>query len=166
MKRLFFILLSAVLCAGLVYSAYTLGVSLLGSQDAVSVFSQGSGINLALKITDESGIPIEGAKLSVAETSQNVFSDEEGHINISDLKEVRDERFNGILPKPWSEYTLIISKQGYLSYVVLNYALSAQYERTELEVIMFAEGTTDSDDAICLVDSPPRAWVDALVELY
>ncbi len=52
MKRIFFILLSAVLCAGLVYSAYTLGVTLLGSQEVVSVFSQISGIYLSIKITD------------------------------------------------------------------------------------------------------------------
>ncbi len=104
--------------------------------------------------------------LNISETMQSVFSDENGNITLTGLKEITDERFEGVLPKPWSEYTLVLSKQGYLTYVVLNYALSAEYERPNFEVMLFPEGTTESDDAICLVDSPPREWVDALVEIF
>ncbi len=166
MKRIFFILLSCALCAGLIYSAYTLGITLLGSPQAASVFATGSGIDISLRITDENGLPMQGVTLDIAETSHRVNSDEDGNISVQDLKENPDHRFDSILAKPWSEYTLILSKPGYLSYVMLDYALSAEYERESLEVVMFPLGTTDSEDAICLVDSPPREWVNALVQMY
>ena len=84
------------------------------------------------KITNK---PINNAKIVIAETSECYYTSSRGTTPTITLPYTKNERFKqSTANKPWTEFTLIIFKSGYLPHI--HYNFKTEENRTKLGTII------------------------------
>lgn len=64
---------------------------------------------------------------------------------------------------PYGTATLLVYADGYLDYALFNVQAAQGETRNGPDILLFEEGTGQSQAAVVLVESPERAYVDAML---
>jgi len=151
----------------LVIAAVTLAITL--SPSSVSVFNTASAETAGLTLRVLEGYtesPITGASVVVLETGKTYTTDEKGMTDVIEVPVIRDTRYDAILEKPWGEVSLIIYKEGFVPYALFYLQVLGGQTREGVKILLFEQGSTDSEEPFSIIEGPSRAWVDQLVEMY
>jgi hypothetical protein len=141
---------------------------LLSDGGSVAAFSTANDTAyFSVKVVDGyTEAPLLGAKVVVVETGKTYATDKKGLTEVIAVPAVRDTRYDGVLPKPWAEVTLIIYKDGYVPYALFYLQVMEGETREGVKILLFEEGSSDTAEPFSIIEGPNRAWVDALVEKY
>lgn len=158
------IAVSALLLAGAVMMTVLLS-------DGGSIAAMSLGSSEAAKLTvnvlegyDET--PITGAKVVILETGKVYETDQNGSTETIEVPVVRDTRFDGIIPKPWGEVSLIVYKEGFLPYALFYLQVAGGETRKGVKILLFEDNSTGNPEPFSIIEGPNRAWVDELVKMY
>lgn len=110
--------------------------------------------------------PIEGASVVIPETDQQFITAQDGMTAIIKVPIWEDVHFAEISPKPWSEITLIIYKEGYVEYVLFHTHVWEDQTRQGPRIMLFPQVEGEKHEPFSLVEGPHRLWVKELVEKY
>lgn len=142
---------------------------LLSDGGAVAAMSFGSSDKAKLTLSVMEGYdeaPIAGAKVVILETGKTYETDENGNTEAIDVPVVRDTRFDGIIPKPWGEVSLIVYKEGFLPYALFYLQVAGGETRKGVKILLFENNSTGSAEPFSIIEGPNRVWVDELVKMY
>ena len=110
--------------------------------------------------------PIEGASVVIPETGQQFITGQDGMTAIIKVPIKEDVHFAEISPKPWSEITLIIYKEGYVEYVLFHTHVWEDQTRQGPRIMLFPQVEGEKHEPFSVVEGPHRLWVKELVEKY
>jgi hypothetical protein len=110
--------------------------------------------------------PLSDVQVVVVETDQVYTTGRDGMTDVIAVPAARDTRYDGILPKPWAEVSLIIYKDGYIPYALFYLQVMAGQTREGVKILLFEEGAPGSSEPFSIIEGPNRVWVDELVEKY
>lgn len=110
--------------------------------------------------------PIEDAIVVIPELGESYRTNEKGFTPNIRLKVNFDSRFEGIQPKNWGETTLIVYKEGYVEYVLLNLNVWDKQNRQGPKILLFPKRNPQLDQPISIVEGPNQLWINSLVEKY
>jgi hypothetical protein len=141
---------------------------LLNEDGSVAAFStaEDTAYFSAKVVEGYSETPLSGAQVVVVETGKTYKTDASGLTEVIPVPAVRDTRYDGVLPKPWAEVSLIVYKDGYIPYALFYLQVMAGQTREAVKILMFEEGSSGSSEPFSIIEGPNRAWVDELVEKY
>jgi hypothetical protein len=159
---------AAGVCLLLVIAAVALAFTLAPSS-SVSVFNTASTDTAKLTLRVLEGYtesPIAGASVVVLETGKTFTTNEEGMTDIIEVPVIRDTRYDAILEKQWGEVSVIIYKDGFVPYALFYLQVLGGQTREGVKILLFEQGSTDTEEPFSIIEGPNRAWVDQLVEMY
>lgn len=110
--------------------------------------------------------PIEGAVVVIPETGQQFITSDDGQTATIKIPVMEDQHFAGFAPKPWSEVTLIVYKEGYLEYVLFHTHVWENQTRKGPRILLFPKTEGQDDEPFSIVESPHRIWVKDLVDKF
>lgn len=168
MKKNAVVAISVCVGAMLLAGVGVLATSMLNSPEARAVFSNKSNFSEKMSpivLDAKTGEAIAGAKIVIVEAKIEVFTDESGAVAI-DLPGNPDTGFELIFPKPWSEYTVLVFRDGYDNCALFSVAVPENGSREGPTVLMFKTEQGKAAATFCLTESPNRLWLDALVNRY
>lgn len=110
--------------------------------------------------------PIEGAMVVIPETGQKFVTSKDGLTAVIKIPIEEDEHFKGIAPKPWGEATVIVYKEGYIEYVLLNTHVWENQSRKGPKILLFPVVQGERNEPFAVVEGPHRIWVHDLVEKF
>ena len=110
--------------------------------------------------------PIEGATVVIPEIGQQFITAQDGMTAIIKVPIKEDVHFAEISPKPWSEITLIIYKEGYVEYVLFHTHVWEDQSRQGPRIMLFPQVEGEKHEPFSLVEGPHRLWVKELVDKY
>ena len=159
---------AAGICLLLVIGAVALAATLTPSTVAVFGESAATGTaQLSLRVLEGyTESPIAGAQVVVLETGQKYETDQDGKTEVITVPVVRDTRYDSILQKPWGEVSLIIYKDGFVPYALFYLQVIGGQTREGVKILLFEQGSTDSEEPFSIIEGPSRVWVNELVEMY
>jgi hypothetical protein len=141
----------------------------LSGGDSITAMSlnSSSGAKLTLKVVEGyTETPITGAKVVILETGKVYETDENGDTDVIDVPVIRDTRFDGLIPKPWGEVSLIVYKDGFLPYALFYLQVIGGETRKGVKILLFENNSTGSSEPFSIIEGPNRLWVDELVKKY
>lgn len=103
------------------------------------------------------GDPIENAQIVVAETGQVYATDSSGATEPIPCTSSQAPEY------PSQTATLLVYAEGYLNYAVFNVQATPGETRAGPDILMFQEKESQSQAAVVLVESPDRAFVEAML---
>ncbi len=110
--------------------------------------------------------PIEGAVVVIPETNEKYKTDENGYTPNIRIKISPDSSFEKIHPKSWGETTLIVYKEGYREYVLLDINVWEGQTRQGPIILLFKKESQQLDQPMSIVEGPNQVWINSLVEKY
>jgi hypothetical protein len=110
--------------------------------------------------------PIEGAAVVIPETGQKFVTSKDGLTAVIKIPVEEDEHFEDISPKPWGEITVIVYKEGYIEYVLLNTHVWENQSRKGPKILLFPEVQGERNEPFAVTEGPQRIWVKNLVEKF
>jgi len=110
--------------------------------------------------------PIEGAVIVIPETNQQFITAKDGLTAVIKVPIEEDVHFAEISPKPWSEITLIVYKEGYVEYVLFHTHVWENQTRNGPKIMLFPQVKGEKHEPFSVIESPHRLWVKELVEKY
>lgn len=155
---------SVLLLAGAVMMTVLLSDG--GSIAAMSLGSTGAAKLTVNVLEGYDEAPITGAKVVILETGKVYETDENGNTEIIEVPVIRDTRFDGIIPKPWGEVSLIVYKEGFLPYALFYLQVVGGETRKGVKILLFEDNSTGNPEPFSIIEGPNRAWVDELVKMY
>lgn len=158
---------AAGICLLLVIGAATLAFTLAPSSVAVFGTASTDTAKLSLHVLEGyTESPIADAQVVVLETGQTYKTDKDGMTEVINVPVIRDTRYDSILEKPWGEVSLIIYKDGFVPYALFYLQVLGGQTREGVKILLFEQGSTDSNEPFSIIEGPNRAWVDQLVDMY
>jgi hypothetical protein len=151
----------------LVIAAVALAFTLTPS--SVEVFNPASTDTAGLTLRVLEGYtesPIADASVVVLETGKTYKTNDKGMTEVIEVPVIRDTRYDSILQKPWGEVSLIVYKDGFVPYALFYLQVLGGQTREGVKILLFEQGSTDSEEPFSIIEGPNRAWVDQLVEMY
>lgn len=142
---------------------------LLSGDNSIAAMSFGASGNAKFTVNVVEGYtdtPITGAKVVILETGKTYTTDENGNSGVIDVPVVRDTRFDGIIPKPWGEVSLIVYKDGFLPYALFYLQVIGGETRNGVKILLFENNSTGNSEPFSIIEGPNRLWVDELVKRY
>lgn len=175
------LLILTIMAASLLYSSYMKENQYMNKQ--LKVFShigQQAEIDNSLEVSTSekfgyiqpqvvdgfSEEPIEGAIVVVPETNESYKTNENGYTPNIRIKISPDTHFEKIHPKSWGETTLIVYKEGYREYVLLNLNVWEGQTRQGPKILLFPKKNQQLDQPMSIVEGPNQVWINSLVEKY
>jgi hypothetical protein len=158
---------AAGICLLLVVAALALAFTLTPTD--VAVFGTGSTETAALTLRVLEGYtesPIENATVVILETEKTYKTNGEGLTEVIEVPVIRDSRYDTILEKPWGEVSMIIYKDGFVPYALFYLQVLGGETREGVKILLFEQGSTDSEEPFSIIEGPNRVWVNQLVEMY
>ncbi len=110
--------------------------------------------------------PLQNALVVIPETGQHFFTGEDGTTASIRIPILEDPRFSEIVPQPWGEATLIVYKEGYIEYVLLNAHIWENQTRKGPKILLFPEEAGSPSEPFAIMEGPHRMWVNELVKKY
>lgn len=110
--------------------------------------------------------PLEGATVVIPETDQSFITSADGLTALIKVPITEDAHYAEIAPKPWSEITLIIYKEGYIEYVLFHTHVWENQSRKGPTILLFPKVEGDENEPFSVVEGPHRMWVKELVEKF
>lgn len=163
------IIVAAVVSIVLLAAAVVL-VTSISNPGSTSVFSFGRNSGnamLTVKVVEGyTESPIEGASVVIIETGEVYKTNSEGLTDVIQVPMVRDSRFDGVLPKPWGEVSMIIYKEGFVPYALFYLQVIENETREGVKILLFEKGITDSSEPFSIIEGPNRLWVNELIKMY
>ncbi len=162
-------LAAAVSVSALLLVGAVMMTVLLSGGDSITAMSLGSsaGAKLTLKVVEGyTETPITGAKVVILETGKVYETDENGDTQVIEVPVIRDARFDGLIPKPWGEVSLIVYKDGFLPYALFYLQVTGGETRKGVKILLFENNSTGSTEPFSIIEGPNRLWVDELVKKY
>jgi hypothetical protein len=153
----------------LISAFFSLYFSTTDAQGYVSAFAAGntdSGV-FQLKVLD--GVtkePIAKASVVLPQTGKTYLTDAQGQTEEIRVPIFKDNLYNGLKKQDWGNVCVLVYVDGYVPYALFDMQVESNKKRTGPTILMFSEGSTQSDDPFNIVEAPNRAWVNALVEKY
>jgi hypothetical protein len=158
---------AAGICLLLVVAALALAFTLTPTD--VAVFGTDSAETAALTLRVLEGYtesPIENATVVILETEKTYKTNGEGLTEVIEVPVIRDSRYDTILEKPWGEVSMIIYKDGFVPYALFYLQVLGGETREGVKILLFEQGSTDSEEPFSIIEGPNRVWVNQLVEMY
>jgi len=157
------LIISVILGAALIAAAVGLIISGIGKESAVSSSAAG---HISATVTDAAtDLPIEGAVIVVAETGRTYSTDAEGRVADISVPLTGDPHFADILPKTWSECTLIVYHEKYIPACVFGVQVTGS-RREGPEILMFSASEAVADSPVTYMESPDKEWTRTLMERF
>lgn len=161
------VVVCVVLC--LLTACFSLYFSLTGFGSIVSAFSAGytdQGI-FRLRVLDAvTNQPVAGAEVVLPQTGQVFSTDSNGQTPEISVPVLADARLDGVHKQDWGGVCVLVYANGYIPYALFDMQVESNKKRAGPTVLIFQQGTTQTDDPFSIVEGPQRAWVNALVEKY
>jgi len=127
--------------------------------------AENAGILSPTVLDADTDLPIEGAVIVVAETGKAYLTGADGRAQSVYAPLVADEHFEDILPKDWSECTLLIYHENYIPAAVFGVQVSSA-PREGPEILLFPISEAVTDSPATYVESPDKQWTRALLERF
>lgn len=144
-------------------------VALLVPDDVIEAYSGKIGPTGSIIIFVEDGStkkPLQNATVAIPETGQSWLTDENGKTNTIRVPIVEDKQYKNIMPKPWSEITLLVYKTGYVECAIFHVNIWENQTRNGPTVLLFPISADESNDPFTLTEGPNRLWVKQLLDKY
>lgn len=109
--------------------------------------------------------PLEHAQVVVLETGKTYQTDATGHTPPIRVATSSDAHFQNILPKPWSEVSLIAYCDGYTPYAVFYLQVYPGQTRNGPNLYLFSD-SGENAPPLSIIEGPDDAWVQELVRKY
>ncbi len=110
--------------------------------------------------------PLEGVTVVIPETGQSFITSSDGLTAVIKVPIREDAHYAKIAPKPWSEVTLIIYKEGYIEYVLFHARIWENQTRKGPTILLFPKVDGEENEPFSVVEGPHRMWVKDLVEKF
>jgi hypothetical protein len=110
--------------------------------------------------------PLEGATVVIPEIRQSFVTSGDGLTAIIKIPIKEDAHYAEIAPKPWSEITLIIYKEGYIEYVLFHTHVWENQTRKGPKILLFPKVEGEENEPFSVVEGPHRIWVKELVDKF
>lgn len=110
--------------------------------------------------------PIAGAQVVVPELNMYFPTGKDGMTAPIKVPVRADSNFERINPKTWGEITLIVYKENYIEYVLLNAQVSENEVRKGPMILLFPISVGGRNQPFALIESPHDEWVSDLVDKY
>ena len=117
-------------------------------------------INVIDAMTDA---PIAGAKVTVPETGESFFTDENGYTDRMRLPVVPDTEYGRLLEDGAGRITFIVRADGYTPFVLLYARIAPGCDRT-IDVMLFDDDGTLP--VFTIIEAPPAEWSEELMNKY
>jgi len=175
------LLILTIMAAGLLYSSYIKENQYMNKQ--IKVFSPlgqqfEEDNSLEVSVSEKFGYiqpqvvdgfseePIEGAIVVIPETNARYKTDKNGYTPNIRVDISPDSYFEKIHPKSWGETTIIVYKEGYREYVLLNLNVWEGQTRQGPKILLFPKNNQHTDQPMSIVEGPNQVWINSLVEKY
>ena len=113
----------------------------------------------------ETDRPISDAQVVALETGKVYSTDETGHTPPIRIPVSQDAHFTSILPKPWSEASLIAYCKGYTPYAVFYLQVYPGKTRSGPNLYLFPAQRADQSP-LSVIEGPDHVWIEELVRKY
>ena len=147
----------------LAVSSYALSRPLMGSNRAITVFSEKTAAYAGFSpivIDGRTKLPIENAVIVIPETGESFVTDANG--KTPEIRIPYTAEPSELLEKDWCEITLLTYAEGYAPYALFYLQLTEGSLRQGPTIMLFP----DSGKPFSIIEGPPDAWVKELTERY
>lgn len=110
--------------------------------------------------------PIEGATVVIPELGKAFDTDKTGKTGVIDVPFLPDKHYDGILPQPWGEITLLVYKQDYATYALFHCQVVAGQTRMGPKILLFKNAELSTTQPFSIIEGPNRIWVNELIKKY
>lgn len=141
-------------------------VALLIPRDALNAFSGKVAPTGSIIVYVEDGNtkkPLQNASVVIPEMGQSFATDEYGKTDRIRAPILSDAEYEGILPKPWGEITLLVYKDGYVDCAIFHVNVWENQTRNGPVVLMFPATADTAGQPFTLTEGPNRIWVNELL---
>lgn len=156
-KRFYFvaILILTVLVLANIYStaAYLLGAPAPTAKIRIK----------AVDVT--SRLPVEGACVCIPEAKIYVYTDQRGCTPLIEVPVIPDDCYDKIHKRNFGLVTVIVYKENYVDYILMNLTVKENEVRQGITVTLFPKGE-NSPPFTSIVETPDEIWVKELIEKY
>lgn len=137
--------------------------SLIKARSVSAPVPAAAGILQVEVVDGASEAPLKDAVIMIPELDRSFTTDSDGKASM-ELPILSDADMKKVLPQPWGEVTLIVTREGYIPYVLFHTQVWPGEIRPGPKVYMFSEGANTQPFSV--VEAPQRAWVNELVKKY
>lgn len=163
--------LAIAVCAALCLLSgfFALYFSTTDAQKYVSAFSAGNVDTGEFKLKVLNGLtkqPVAKAAVVLPQTGKTYQTGADGQTEDIRVPIFTDTLLGDIKKQDWGSVCVLVYADGYIPYALFDMQVEANKKRLGPTILLFPEGSTQSDDPLSIVEAPQRAWVNALVQQY
>jgi len=148
---------------------FALFFSTTDAQKYVFAFSSGNTGTGQFKLKVLDGVtkqPVSGAAVVLPQTGKTYKTGSDGQTKDITVPIYTDALYDDIQKQDWGSVCMLVYAKGYVPYALFGMQVEADKKRLGPTILIFPEGSTQSDAPLNIVEAPQRAWVNALVEKY
>lgn len=152
------VLLFIALLAILFFNAYNTAVYLQSAPVSAAA--------IRLVVVDgKKGTPVHNACVCIAETGAYFYTDNNGNTPLIEVPIIINSNYDGIVKRDFGEITILIFKEGYIDYILLNLAVKENENRQGIRIMLY-EKEEGAPDYFSIVETPDGSWIKKLIERY
>ena len=153
----------------LISAFFSLYFSTTDAQGYVSAFAAGDTDSGTFQLKVQDGVtkePVKKASVVLPQTGKTYLTDAQGQTKEISVPILKNNLYSTLQKQDWGNVCVLIYADGYIPYALFDMRVEANKKRTGPTILIFPEGSTQSDDPFNIVEAPERAWVNSLVEKY
>ena len=116
-----------------------------------------------VKVTDESGNPIQNARVTVIESKTTHITDNNGQTEKISVPVKIDGSYNFLAPKTFSEITIVAKASGFASHIKYNVKITAGTTRTGIVLTLKQIINENDDNLIISQELPDESFSNLIV---
>jgi hypothetical protein len=113
----------------------------------------------------EGSKPLANACVCIPEANAYYYTDSSGNTPVIEVPVTQNSYYDGICRRNFGEITVIVYKEGYADYILLNFCVKENQKRLGIKLFLYKkyggeEGYTS------IVETPDGQWIKDLIEKY
>ena len=113
----------------------------------------------------EDNKPVYNACICIPEANAYFYTDNNGNTPLMEVPVLPNEYYNKTLKRNFGEITVLIYKEGYIDYILLNFTVKENEVRQGVKLLLYKKENSEQD-FISIVETPDNNWIKSLIEKY